>query len=59
MSMDEVYYWQQHWEQERSDYVNKGISDYLAKEEGEVIQDHNRRVGNAGKILENLDVGEK
>ncbi|EFA10175.1 RPII140-upstream gene protein [Tribolium castaneum] len=54
MSMDEVRYWQYHWQRERQNYTNKGIAEYLAKEEDEVVQHHNKRVGNSGKTLENV-----
>ncbi|RZC42743.1 RPII140-upstream gene protein [Asbolus verrucosus] len=55
MSMDEVRYWQYHWKQERTNYLNKGLAEYLAKKEDDVIYYHNKKMGEAGKNLGSLD----
>ncbi|XP_060529420.1 RPII140-upstream gene protein [Cylas formicarius] len=55
MSMDDMRYWQYQLKESRSDYIRKGMREYLDKENLAVIKMHDDQVGEAGKHIDNVD----
>ncbi|XP_072384294.1 complex I assembly factor TIMMDC1, mitochondrial [Diabrotica undecimpunctata] len=58
ISMEEARYWQKNWKQSRVDYFNKGVKEYMAKEDFAVIKLHDDAVGEQGKDINVLNVVE-
>lgn len=53
MTMEEVRYWQYHFQRQRKDHFNKGVQDYLTKEETEILS-HDEKLKGSGKSLDSI-----